>query len=140
MAAHYLPFLLVELARLAQNGAVYGDLPQVVKATGPAQPCHVDGREAESLGELLYIVRNSSRMAESRPVALVDQVREGLERPGRLAAQKRETCVRLVHREDERDEHHNGPRVVQGEPRECDAEPRLGRGRVKAVQACVARS
>ena len=60
MTTHYLPFLLVELARLAQDGAVDGDLPEVVEPAGPAQPGYVNGREAEPLGELLDVVRNSS--------------------------------------------------------------------------------
>ena len=51
---------------LRKTDAVDGDLPEVVEAAGPAQPRHVDGREAEPPGELLDVVRNSSRMTEGR--------------------------------------------------------------------------
>ena len=64
-------------------------------------------------------------MLEGRAVALVDDVRERLERPGGLAPKLREARVTLVDREQQGDQDDHVPRVPEREDGDRRAEPCL---------------
>ena len=73
------PFVRPELAGLAQDGRVDRDLPEVVQPRGPAQAVDVGVGQAERAGERVDVAGDADRVAVGRGVALVDDVREGLE-------------------------------------------------------------
>src|SRR3954451_1291333 len=77
---HRGPLGSVEAPALAQQRRVDGDLAEVVEAPGPAQPVDVGEGQTERAREAVDVAGDAERVAIRRRIALVDDVRERLQR------------------------------------------------------------
>ena len=78
-AAHRLPIVRVQQARFSERGSVDRDLAEVMKPARPPEAAYIALRKPERLCQLAHALRDALRMTVGRAVALVDDVREGLE-------------------------------------------------------------
>ena len=122
------PFVRPQLAGLAQHGRVDRDLAEIVQARRPAQAVDVGVGQAERAGERVDVAGDADRVAVGRGVALVDDVREGLEGVERLLPGASHARVGLVNGQRDRDDRDHVPRVAEGEEGQDRAEARLGGG------------
>ena len=98
-----------------------------MQARRPAEPVDVGIGKAEGACEGVDVAGHADRVPVRVRVALVDDVREGLERVQGLVTGAPYPRVRLVDGERDRDDGEDVPRMVQREERQHRAEPGLRR-------------
>ena len=125
---------------VAQQRRIDCDLAEVVQPPGPAQPVDVGEGEAQRAREAVDVAGDAERMAIRRGIALVDDVRERLQRAERLALQAAQPHLRVMDGDRERDEHNDVPRMAEREQRDRCAEARFAGARDEARVEVLARA
>jgi hypothetical protein len=100
-----------------------------VEPRRPPQAVDVRERQLQRACERIDVAGDAKRVAIRRRVALVDDVRERLERSERLALQAAETQLQLMDDERNGEEDDDVPRVLEREQRDGHAQARLTRAR-----------
>ena len=110
-----------------------------MQATGPAEAVDVGERKPERTRQPVDVARDAQRVPVGGRIALVDDVRERLERAQRLPLQAPEPKLGLVEGDREGDKDDDVPRMSDRQQRGRCAEARFAGARAQAGLEVLAR-